>query len=388
MALPNPATGDSIDATDVSDIKDHLEGQAGSTAPYHFRQSSGSLTITLATNDGSNGVVVNDSDDSQVFYIDSNGNVTFSGTLTPTNFTFPTGATPTQTTEAQAVWDTDDDVLTVGDGTTTQLLIPSPTTTAGDMEYADGARSHARVAIGTAGQFWKVNSGATAPEWGSASLEVAAQAFVEDGTYKQFWGAGAPQAVVGYGVNNLVGLGCVVQEQGTGAVTLDTTAGTRFGGWLCSTSTTNNSDAGLVATTQVVANDWTVVWRGVLFSESGQNVVIGGNVQSTDFADANNLIAFRVSGTGTLQGICDNGGTETARDTSFTPDGTTETTLRIEVRSGGTIVRFYKDNTQVGADVTTNIYTSNLQMAAGVTNGTSNADRKIVTHDFFGWREV
>ena len=50
---------------------------------------------------------------------------------------------------------------------------------AGDVVYATGNDTPARLAIGTAGQVLKVNSGATAPEWGS----VAAGDFKLIGTY-------------------------------------------------------------------------------------------------------------------------------------------------------------------------------------------------------------
>jgi hypothetical protein len=42
-------------------------------------------------------------------------------------------------------------------------------TTAGDLLYGTAADTVARLGIGTAGQVLKVNSGATAPEWGAAS---------------------------------------------------------------------------------------------------------------------------------------------------------------------------------------------------------------------------
>jgi hypothetical protein len=53
-------------------------------------------------------------------------------------------------------------------------------TTAGDLIYGTAADTVARLGIGTAGQVLKVNSGATAPEWGSAS----AAAFVGCTAYK------------------------------------------------------------------------------------------------------------------------------------------------------------------------------------------------------------
>lgn len=47
--------------------------------------------------------------------------------------------------------------------------IPKSTvTTAGDVIYATGSSAVTRLGIGTAGQILKVNSGATAPEWGAA----------------------------------------------------------------------------------------------------------------------------------------------------------------------------------------------------------------------------
>lgn len=45
----------------------------------------------------------------------------------------------------------------------------NPMTTTGDVIYSSSGSTPARLGIGTAGQVLKVNSGATAPEWGSAS---------------------------------------------------------------------------------------------------------------------------------------------------------------------------------------------------------------------------
>ena len=44
---------------------------------------------------------------------------------------------------------------------------PAKVTTAGDIVYGTGANAIARLAVGTANQVLVVNSGATAPEWGS-----------------------------------------------------------------------------------------------------------------------------------------------------------------------------------------------------------------------------
>jgi hypothetical protein len=72
-------------------------------------------------------------------------------------------------------WSTPDDTALVKDGaaairtlgssadTTVKAL--NPGTTAGDIDYYTAATTKARIAIGTAGQVLKVNSGGTAPEW-------------------------------------------------------------------------------------------------------------------------------------------------------------------------------------------------------------------------------
>jgi hypothetical protein len=56
-----------------------------------------------------------------------------------------------------------------GDAVDASLYALNPGTTAGDLDYYTSSTAKARLGIGTAGQVLKVNSGATAPEWGEAS---------------------------------------------------------------------------------------------------------------------------------------------------------------------------------------------------------------------------
>jgi hypothetical protein len=53
-------------------------------------------------------------------------------------------------------------------------------TTAGDMDYYTGATGKARLPIGTAGQILKVNTGATAPEWGNSGLALIEKKLLTD----------------------------------------------------------------------------------------------------------------------------------------------------------------------------------------------------------------
>jgi hypothetical protein len=60
-------------------------------------------------------------------------------------------------------------IRTLGSSADTTVKALSPGTTAGDLDYYTSGTAKARLAIGTAGQILKVNSGATAPEWGDAA---------------------------------------------------------------------------------------------------------------------------------------------------------------------------------------------------------------------------
>ena len=56
-------------------------------------------------------------------------------------------------------------IRTLGSSADTTVKNLNPGTTAGDIDYYTSGTAKARVAIGTAGQVLRVNSGATAPEW-------------------------------------------------------------------------------------------------------------------------------------------------------------------------------------------------------------------------------
>lgn len=72
---------------------------------------------------------------------------------------------------------TDLDFTWAGDATNTVV------DAAGDLLYGTAADTLGRLAIGTAGQVLKVNSGATAPEWGSASGVNPLMVFTNSNNY-------------------------------------------------------------------------------------------------------------------------------------------------------------------------------------------------------------
>ncbi|RUU93356.1 hypothetical protein EOB59_03375 [Mesorhizobium sp. M7A.F.Ca.MR.176.00.0.0] len=102
-------------------------------------------------------------------YQRANG-TTVSNTLIQPALTLEQSAAPTPTAEGRIQWDTDENVIAIGDGAATQVFVPIPASTAaGDILYLSGAKLPARLAKGAAGQTLRMNAGATAPEWGGGN---------------------------------------------------------------------------------------------------------------------------------------------------------------------------------------------------------------------------
>ncbi|MER8967716.1 hypothetical protein NKI25_18675 [Mesorhizobium sp. M0808] len=99
-------------------------------------------------------------------YQRASGELTFN-TITQPTLVLKQSATPTPTAEGEVWWDTDDNVLVMGDGAGQKIFVPLPASTAaGDLLYLSGAKAYTRIPKGAAGQRLRMNPGATAPEWG------------------------------------------------------------------------------------------------------------------------------------------------------------------------------------------------------------------------------
>lgn len=212
-----------------------------------------------------------------------------------------------------------------------------------------------------------------------ADLAIGSQRFVE-AIHSGYFALGNMSATATYANNTPVGMGFGVSLTGSGTIS----QASAFG-WVFSTAATQNSDSGVVGPKVALAPTWTLSGRIVLDAlstfQTNDNALFGGITTSGSFDDQNDIIAFRQNGTGNIVGVCDSGGTETTRDSGVTGAHN----LRIEVRSGGAIVRFIVDDVQVGDDVTTNIPTGTLEISAGLTNGSAAVVRQMIVTDFFGW---
>lgn len=158
MTVPySVATNDVVQAADVNQYKNLLEGASAYTATYALTSTAGTnFSITLGDAGGGNKLSIKDSGGVEVAYIDSDG--VFHGSLSLGNgtITIPTSATPTQTTEGSIAWDTDDDVLTIGTGAATKRIgltrgAGSSATAANELVY-DTTAAQLKVWDGSASQ--------------------------------------------------------------------------------------------------------------------------------------------------------------------------------------------------------------------------------------------
>lgn len=124
MAITRVAAGNNASIDDLNQLIDLLEGTSSSyTLAFLLRCLTGSdFTIRLADAAGARSFIIQDSAASQVASIDSDGNLMISGLFTPGTLKIPVGTTPSQTTEGYAVWDSDDDRLTIGTGAATKVI--------------------------------------------------------------------------------------------------------------------------------------------------------------------------------------------------------------------------------------------------------------------------
>ena len=123
MALSSVSAGNEVQAANINQFKDHLEGGAGKTVTYLLRTTSGAdFTVVLGGNGTSRKLTVKDSDNSEVFKIDADGNVTVGGSLTVGTLTAPGASSPSQTAAGQMVYNTSSNKLTVGNGSSRDVV--------------------------------------------------------------------------------------------------------------------------------------------------------------------------------------------------------------------------------------------------------------------------
>ena len=123
MALSSVSAGNEVQAANINQFKEHLEGGAGKTVAYLLRQTTGSdFIIVLGGNSTSRKFSMKDSDDAEIFAVNADGNVTVGGSLTVGTLTAPGASSPSQTGAGQMVYNTSSNKLTIGNGSSRDVV--------------------------------------------------------------------------------------------------------------------------------------------------------------------------------------------------------------------------------------------------------------------------
>jgi hypothetical protein len=88
------------------------------------------------------------------------------GTVSGAAIVLEQSTTPAPTAEGRIMWDTDDNILVVGDGAATQTFLSAPASVvSGDIDYYTGAKVKARLPKGPSAWNLRQNLAATIPEY-------------------------------------------------------------------------------------------------------------------------------------------------------------------------------------------------------------------------------
>lgn len=122
MTITRVVDGNTSAATNLNQLIDLMEG-AESIDFLLKSLTATDFKVRLADAAGARKLIIQDSAGATVATIDSDGNATFTS-ITLTSFVLPSAASPSQTADASVVWDSDNDYLTIGDGTSRKSFQP------------------------------------------------------------------------------------------------------------------------------------------------------------------------------------------------------------------------------------------------------------------------
>lgn len=316
MTLPTFSAGDSTNlSAKLNQIVEHIQGQVGSQDAYHFRLASGEdFIITLSDNDGVRKFVVRDSNGNDVFTVDSDGGSTLSGDtdlgdltadsiIVADTLVFPTSASPAQTAAGSVVWDTVNDVLTIGDGSSRVTLTPSPEGTAvAATGVTDG---HVLTAQGDGSAAWEAlptvtDTNAVLNALMNANRRVLGWALSQDAD------TGDPVGV---------GFVCFANNSGVIADGSDALASLDTGG-------TSGNDTQVVIFNACAPEDNPLIKMNGIAAPAGSGLTLWLFGMTDDPAAASAAGAyFRRQTTGNVFAVTDNGSSETTTDLGALNDG-------------------------------------------------------------------
>lgn len=110
---------------DVNQLIDAMEGGNGITVAWNQVSSPGENHILkLADAAGARKLSIQDSAGVEVASVDSNGNAVFNAVTTGGNLVLPLDTDPAPTDDGEIWWDSDNDLIKVGDGAATKTFYP------------------------------------------------------------------------------------------------------------------------------------------------------------------------------------------------------------------------------------------------------------------------
>ena len=269
---------------------------------------------------------------------------------------------------------------------------------------ADGSNASTKESIADfvsaiAGANLTATSGVLAAAGGGTTTLPAAMAeMIDDGTFQVLYALPGYNGEATLNSTNdptLVG-GSFRHTTGTSSTSITASTVVR-GGWHIETGSANG--VGIFFGTHITAaetsggnlsaaDDWTLLCQAYLTAAAATNFMYGLADGVAPLGTGNNGIGWRMVGTGNLIGYVDNAGTETTVDSSVAPTGEIHN-LKIVISGGGTTVKFFRNGSQVGSDVTTNIPSSTSMMFMGGGGRTSNTDgQDLEISTLMAYREV
>lgn len=125
MTITRVVEGNTIEIEDLNQLIDLLEGGNSQTLAFKFVSKTGeNFIVKLADAAGARKFSIQDSAGNEVASIDSDGNASFASVTSSGDMVLPSSTSPADTTEGSAQWDTNDDRLVVGTGSSTATFVP------------------------------------------------------------------------------------------------------------------------------------------------------------------------------------------------------------------------------------------------------------------------
>lgn len=213
MAAPvRVVTGDTAVKGDLNQLIDLLEGAASMTEAFKLVSSTGeNFIIKLSDAAGARKLSIQDSAGVEVASIDSDGAGTFTSLSSSGTLVLPTATSPAQTTDGQIIWDSDDDVITIGDGASRKTFYPSTAIPLKQVaKYTAATQTHsattALVDVIAAGSPATMSFSIAANEVWQARYRMRTTFTGTGGLKFQISGPSAPTAVRISGTRNIVNL--------------------------------------------------------------------------------------------------------------------------------------------------------------------------------------